>query len=127
VAAWVEHIPLFDWVFGNWVGACGYSFGYTFAGLDVDAALSGEAQPAQAAGWFPGDYDPPYHDFKHFPNIVILKDGGYLSLTEHAGHEKTIGALGWALLLGSILILPALFYLIYSFQKKPLIYESETH
>jgi len=54
----------------------------------------------------------------HYPEIVILKNGGYLSLTEHQGHPKTIESLGWALILGSIIILPALFYLIYSFQRK---------
>ena len=54
----------------------------------------------------------------HYPNIVLLKDGTYLSLTEHQGHTKTIESLGWALLVGSIFILPALFYLIYSFQKR---------
>lgn len=54
---------------------------------------------------------------RHYPNIVILKGGQYLSLMEHAGQEKTIYSLGMALLLGSIFILPALFYLIYSFQK----------
>ncbi|WPQ65969.1 cytochrome d ubiquinol oxidase subunit II [Chitinophaga sancti] len=54
---------------------------------------------------------------RHYPNIVILKGGKYLSLLEHAGQEKTIHSLGMALLLGSILILPALFYLLYSFRK----------
>ncbi|MBP1650635.1 MAG: cytochrome bd ubiquinol oxidase subunit [Bacteroidetes bacterium] len=54
---------------------------------------------------------------RHYPNIVILKGGKYLSLLEHAGQEKTIYSLGMALLLGSILILPALFYLLYSFRK----------
>src|SRR4030095_10645212 len=56
--------------------------------------------------------------YVHYPEIVILKNGGNLSLTEHQGHAKTIESLGWALILGSIFILPALLYLIYSFQKK---------
>jgi cytochrome d ubiquinol oxidase subunit II len=49
---------------------------------------------------------------------VILKNGGYLSLIDNKGTDKTIEALGLALLIGSIFILPALVYLIYSFQKK---------
>lgn len=53
----------------------------------------------------------------HFPNIVLLKNGGYLSLLEHQGQAKTMEALAWALLIGSIFILPALFYLLYSFDK----------
>jgi cytochrome bd ubiquinol oxidase subunit II len=55
---------------------------------------------------------------RHYPNIVILKGGRYLSLLEHAGQERAIYSLGMALLLGSIFILPALFYLLYSFNKK---------
>ncbi len=56
--------------------------------------------------------------YKHYPNIVILKNGGYLSLLENRGADKTIEALGVALLIGSLFILPALIYLIYSFQKR---------
>jgi cytochrome d ubiquinol oxidase subunit II len=56
--------------------------------------------------------------YKHYPNIVVLKHGGYLSLIDNRGADKTIEALGLALLIGSVFILPALFYLIYSFQKK---------
>ncbi|HEY4195260.1 MAG TPA: cytochrome d ubiquinol oxidase subunit II, partial [Mucilaginibacter sp.] len=56
--------------------------------------------------------------YKHYPNIVILKNGGYLSLLENKGADKTIDALGTALLIGSVFILPALIYLIYSFQKR---------
>ncbi len=56
--------------------------------------------------------------YQHYPNIVLFKDGGYLSLTEHSGSEKTMQSLGWALLIGSVFILPALFYLMYSFKKK---------
>jgi cytochrome d ubiquinol oxidase subunit II len=56
--------------------------------------------------------------YQHYPNIVLFKDGGFLSLTEHQGSEKTMASLGWALLIGSVFILPALFYLMYSFKKK---------
>jgi cytochrome d ubiquinol oxidase subunit II len=37
---------------------------------------------------------------------------------EHHGDDKAIESLALALLIGSLFILPALFYLIYSFQKK---------
>jgi cytochrome d ubiquinol oxidase subunit II len=56
--------------------------------------------------------------YRHYPKIVLLKGGDYLSLLEHKGHDKTIEALALALLIGSLFILPALFYLIYSFQYK---------
>jgi cytochrome bd ubiquinol oxidase subunit II len=55
--------------------------------------------------------------YAHFPNFVILK-GVKLSLLESGAPGKTVEALGWALLIGSAFILPALFYLYYSFQRK---------
>lgn len=56
--------------------------------------------------------------YHHYPDIVLLQNGDHLSLLEAQGQPKAVDALGWALVLGSIFILPALFYLIYSFQKK---------
>lgn len=56
--------------------------------------------------------------YAHFPAIVIQKDGSQLSLYENIAPEATMLALGNALLIGSVLILPALFYLYYSFQKE---------
>lgn len=54
----------------------------------------------------------------YYPAWVLFHDGTFLSLTEHAGAEKTIHLLGTALLLGSLLILPALGYLMYVFKKQ---------
>ncbi|RZL15078.1 MAG: cytochrome d ubiquinol oxidase subunit II [Pedobacter sp.] len=56
--------------------------------------------------------------YSHFPDIVLIKNGQNLSLLTHQGQVKTIDTLGYALLIGSIFILPALFYLIYIFQQK---------
>lgn len=56
--------------------------------------------------------------YSHYPNLIMFSDGTYLSLTEHTGSEKTMETLGWALLLGSVLILPFLIYLIYSFKSR---------
>jgi cytochrome d ubiquinol oxidase subunit II len=55
--------------------------------------------------------------YAHFPDIVILADGSQVSLIDTQAPAKTMEALGWALLVGSIFILPALYYLFYSFQK----------
>jgi len=55
--------------------------------------------------------------YAHFPNFVILQGADNLSLLEDQAPEKTMEALGWALLIGSTFILPALFYLYFSFQK----------
>ena len=56
--------------------------------------------------------------YRHFPDIIMVKNGHNLSLlTDHAP-TTTINDLGWGLLIGSLLILPALGYLFYSFQRK---------
>lgn len=56
--------------------------------------------------------------YMHYPNFLMIKDGHNLSLLSTHANAKTIGDLGWALFLGSFIILPSLFYLYYSFQKK---------
>lgn len=53
--------------------------------------------------------------YQHNPNIILFANGGHLSLFDESAAPKTIEALGWALLLGSIFILPFLFYLLMSF------------
>ena len=56
--------------------------------------------------------------FAHFPNFIRLKNGDAISLYETIAPIKTVNTLGWALLLGSVLILPFLGYLFYKFQQK---------
>ncbi|WAC12747.1 cytochrome d ubiquinol oxidase subunit II [Dyadobacter pollutisoli] len=126
-AAYVEQIPLIEWVFGNWVGRIAI----------VSATLSliwmwyllyqGKIGLLRPLAGFQVTMILLTTTYRHFPNIVLFKGGGYLSLLEHSGQEKTMQALGLALLLGSVFILPALFYLIYSFQKKPLEAGSADH
>lgn len=118
IAAYADDIPLGNWIFGNAAGltaiiAAGLSLILLWyllyhlktklirllAGFQVTMILLATTRV-------------------HYPRIVLLKNGGYLSLIEHQGHAKTIESLGWALIIGSVFILPALFYLIYSFQKK---------
>jgi len=40
--------------------------------------------------------------YAHFPNIIIMANGESLSLYEYEAPEKTLAALGWALLVGSV-------------------------
>lgn len=54
-----------------------------------------------------------------FPHFVIYDDGTTLSLLEHHAAQSSLSALGWALIIGSLFIIPALVYLVYSFQKNP--------
>lgn len=118
LAARAEGIPLADWVFGStpaltavvaatcslillWVLV---SKGYTIiiralAGFEVVMILF-------CVG------------YSRFPNFIAMKDGEHISLWQSFAPAATVNALAWALLLGSIIILPFLGYLIYSFQKK---------
>lgn len=56
--------------------------------------------------------------YMHFPFIVMIKDGYNLSLLDLHAPSKTIDDLGWGLFIGSFIILPSLYFLYYSFQKK---------
>lgn len=54
--------------------------------------------------------------YHYFPDMIITKSGEDLSVFNSAAVGKPITTLGWALLIGSVFILPSLFYLLYSFQ-----------
>ncbi|SFT88343.1 cytochrome bd-I ubiquinol oxidase subunit 2 apoprotein [Algoriphagus locisalis] len=54
--------------------------------------------------------------YHYFPDLIITKSGENLSLFNSAAIGKPIDTLAWALMIGSVFILPSLFYLLYSFQ-----------
>ena len=117
-AAIADEVPLFNWVFGEPVGliaviAATLSLIVMWKWIDTKILLI----PRVLVG-FQVTMILLAISYEHFPNFVILKGGENLSLNEHMAPLKTMWALGWALLLGSVFILPALFYLYYSFQKK---------
>ena len=118
VAAWVEKIPLTDWIFGNEVGLLSISA----AGLSLILLwyllFKANTKFIRILAGFQVTMILIATTYFHYPNIVILKNGSHLSLIEHQGHFKTIESLGWALIIGSVFILPALFYLVYSFQRR---------
>lgn len=116
-AAW-DQIPLVDWVFGDPVGrtaviAATVSLAILWKWIDTKVILL----PRFLVG-FQVTMILLAISYAHFPNFVLLRDGRSLSLFIDQAPLKTMQALGWALLLGSVFILPALFYLYYSFQKK---------
>ena len=118
VAAYHENIPLIDWVFGNVIGITAISAASLSLILFWYLLGKGKTRILRVLAGFQVSMILLTTTYRHFPNIVLLKNGGHLSLLENHGHEKTIEALAWALLIGSGFILPALGYLIYSFQKK---------
>jgi len=117
-AAHAEGIPLDKWMFDNPVGIIAIIAAVLSLGLLWYVLLKkGKVIIIRVLAGFQVTMILLAITIRHYPNIVILKGGRYLSLLEHAGQEKTIHSLAMALLLGSLLILPALFYLLYSFRK----------
>jgi cytochrome d ubiquinol oxidase subunit II len=49
--------------------------------------------------------------FIYFPEVIILKTGDNITLFNAAAPDATLTQLGWALIIGSFLIFPTLFYL----------------
>lgn len=119
VAAYIQGIPLAGWLFDDWVGVTSIiaaSFSLVLLWVYI---YRGNTSIIRVLAGFQVSMILLSLTYQHFPNIVLLKDGSALSLLEHHGQNKTIETLGIALLLGSIFILPALAYLLYSFQQKP--------
>lgn len=118
ISAISDKIPLVDWVFGNPVGIAAVALATISLVILWFLIYKGRARTLRMLAGFQVTMILVTVTWKHYPNIVILKNGGYLSLIENKGTDKTIDALGLALLIGSVFILPALVYLIYSFQKR---------
>jgi cytochrome d ubiquinol oxidase subunit II len=116
-AAWVEGIPLIKWILGNNIGLTAVVA--ASVSLVVMWYLVSEGKtiiPRMLAG-FQASMILLAISYVHFPDFLIMKDGKHLSLFKHQAPPATMNALAWALLIGSLFILPALFYLYYSFQK----------
>lgn len=118
ITAAIDHVPLAEWLFGNTLSK--------IAMLSASGSLivfwwlvkRGKKIIIRVLAGFQITMILFAITYHHYPNIVLLKGGGYLSLIHDSGNDKTIHALGIALLLGSVFILPALFYLVYDFQHK---------
>lgn len=118
IIAYLEGIPLAQWIFGNPIGTIAISAATLSLIILWKTIDKKNAVQLRILAGFQVSMILLSLTYEHFPNIILLKNGEYLSLMEYQGEEKTIAALAWALLLGSLFILPALYYLIYSFQKK---------
>lgn len=117
IASLTENIPLMRWVFGNPIGATAViAASISLVILWVLVQRGKTVVPRILAG-FQASMILLAVSYVHFPNFVILKNGQHLSLFEHQAPAATMTALAWALIIGSLFILPSLFYLYYSFQK----------
>jgi cytochrome d ubiquinol oxidase subunit II len=118
VAGYFEGIPIFGWIFENPVGLTAISAALVSLIIQWIFLYRRNTNTLRILAGFQVTMILLAVTVRHYPNIVLLKDGKSLSLLEHAGHEQTIFYLAAALLTGSVFILPALYYLLYSFHKK---------
>jgi cytochrome d ubiquinol oxidase subunit II len=117
LSAYLEKISLLSWIFGNPVGLAAIGAATISLILLWYLLYKGKTKVIRILAGFQVSMILLAVTFNHFPHIVLVKQG-YLSLTEHKANDKSISTLGYALLIGSLFILPSLGYLIYSFQKR---------
>jgi cytochrome d ubiquinol oxidase subunit II len=117
IAGYFEEIPIFRWIFGNPIGLTAIIAALSSLVIQWIFLYRRNTNTLRILAGFQVTMIFLAVTSRHYPNIVLMKNG-HLSLLEHAGHEQTIFYLGAALLLGSVFILPALYYLLYSFHRK---------
>lgn len=115
--AYLSDIPLLMWVFSKPLGIMAIAFATVALLLILRALNNQKLLPVRALAGFQMVMILVAATYQHNPDIILLGNGQHLSLLEHMAPPKTIAALGWALMLGSLFILPFLFYLMASFSK----------
>jgi cytochrome bd ubiquinol oxidase subunit II len=117
IAARIENISLYHWLFGNLISAAAITFALLSLVVFWFLMYKRKSGILRILAAFQLTMIFVAVTYSHYPNIVLFKNGSSISLSE-PGDNHTINALGWALLIGSIFILPAVFYLIYSFTER---------
>lgn len=117
IAAALDNIPLLHWVFGNPVGLTSVVLATMSLVLLWFLVIQGKSFIIRPLAAFQVTMILLAIGYAHYPDFIVEKNGNSLSLFDHLAPEKTLDALGWALILGSVFILPALYYLYYSFNR----------
>ena len=116
LTAETEDIRLAQWIFGDPVSLTAVILASVSLVLLWISISKGKKYIARVIAAFQVSMILLSVGYTHFPYFLTEKNGNNMSLlTDHAT-SNTINTLGWALLLGSLIILPALFYLFYSFR-----------
>lgn len=118
LAAAYTNIPLIEWIFGGTVGQLAIGLATISLVFTFIAFKRKQATTSRVLAGFQVVMILLAATYQHYPELVLFKNGEGLSLLDHAGDEKTIRGLAWALLIGSVLILPFLFYLMRVFGNK---------
>ncbi|WP_292009248.1 cytochrome d ubiquinol oxidase subunit II [Chryseobacterium sp.] len=117
LTAHFSEIPLLTWVFSKPLGIISVTFATIALGLIFYCMKERKLTPVRVLAGFQIVMILIAATYQHNPNIILLGNGGQLSLFTEAAAPKTIAALGWALILGSLFILPFFFYLMFSFSR----------
>lgn len=117
IVAVIEEIPLLNWIFDNPVGTTAVVAATLSLITLWYLIIKGKSFIIRPLAAFQVTMILLAIGYAHYPDFIIVRNGTNLSLFDHLAPEKTLAALGWALLLGSLFILPALYYLYYSFNK----------
>ncbi|UZD23968.1 cytochrome d ubiquinol oxidase subunit II [Algoriphagus halophytocola] len=120
-ASIIDEVPLVDLILTEWF-TVGVLFLATAAMILLWFKLGrGDRKLDRFLGGFVVSAILLAFGYHYYPDIIIVKSGENLSLFNSAAPEKAISSLAWALMIGSLFILPALYYLLYSFQKPKLV------
>ena len=106
VAADLEKVPLINWVFQNTIGLIAVILASLSLVVLWYLLLKGKTKILRILAGFQVTMILVAISYAHFPNFIRFKNGENLSLFETIAPAKTVQSLAWALLLGSILILP---------------------
>jgi cytochrome d ubiquinol oxidase subunit II len=121
LAAEIENIRLAHWIFGNPVSLVAVIAATISLIILWMMIYKGKKKIIRVFAGFQVTMILLAVGYMHFPYMVMVKGGQNLSLLTLHAPPKTIDDLGWGLFIGSFLILPSLFYLFYSFQKKEIV------
>jgi cytochrome d ubiquinol oxidase subunit II len=118
-AAHRQGVPLVQWLFGNPLSLGAITAATISLALLWYLLRQGRARVLRLLAGFQVTMILVAVSYPHFPDFIITRNGDNLSLWETQAPAATIAVLGWALVIGSVFILPFLIYLFYSFQKHP--------
>lgn len=117
IAAKIDAVPLPHWLFGNAVGIAAITAATVSLIILWYCIKAGKKSIIRVLAGFEVTMILVAITYHQYPNIILLKGGQTLSLFDAGAPPQTIYTLGMALLIGSLFILPALFYLVYDFQQ----------
>lgn len=118
LAAYFSGIPLLKWIFSKPLGIAAISLSTISLYFTVIGINKKTFKIIRVFAAFQVIMILVAATYQHNPDVIILGNGSHLSLFDSAAAPKAISGLAWALMLGSVFILPFLFYLMFSFSNK---------